>query len=156
MVKHALSALVASAALLACNSEEPVGVGCGDGVVDMRAAEQCDDGNDRDGDGCSAACEREPYVCGDGVCDYGAGEPCDTCQRDCADVDFCHPVCGDGVRQWQEECDQGSDTAACDADCTLAECGDGWVNGASEQCEDGNTVGGDGCSARCRDEPVLS
>jgi hypothetical protein len=31
---------------------------CGDGVINV-AGEQCDDGNERDGDGCSAACLRE-------------------------------------------------------------------------------------------------
>ena len=32
-------------------------------------------------------------------------------------------------------------------------CGDGLVSG-SEQCDDGNTVGGDGCSATCMIEPI--
>lgn len=40
---------------------------CGDGVLDAHSiddAEECDDGNQIDGDGCSAACEVEPcYVC---------------------------------------------------------------------------------------------
>lgn len=31
-------------------------------------------------------------------------------------------------------------------------CGDGKIEGL-ETCEDGNTEGGDGCSARCRIEP---
>lgn len=35
------------------------GVGCGDGVI--AAPEACDDGGRTDGDGCSAACEVEPY-----------------------------------------------------------------------------------------------
>jgi cysteine-rich repeat protein len=45
---------------------------CGDGVVDPNEA--CDDGNNVDGDGCSAVCAVEPY-CGDGVLD--PGEQCD-------------------------------------------------------------------------------
>src|SRR5215470_2081607 len=42
---------------------------CGDGVVDT--GEQCDDGNTRDGDCCSSACQIEPDTDGDGICDPG-------------------------------------------------------------------------------------
>jgi len=44
---------------------------CGDGVID--SGEECDDGNNIDGDGCSAECEieeQEPF-CGDGNLDFG-------------------------------------------------------------------------------------
>jgi cysteine-rich repeat protein len=42
------------------------------------------------------------------------------------------------------------DTAsACRTDCTIPTCGDGRFD-AGEVCDDGNTVGGDGCSADCR------
>lgn len=36
----------------------------------------------------------------------------------------------------------------CRADCTLPRCGDGVLD-ASEDCDDGNTLGGDGCGADC-------
>ena len=40
--------------------------------------------------------------------------------------------------------------ADCDADCTVAECGDGVVNYvAGEACDDGGTEDGDGCSSVC-------
>jgi cysteine-rich repeat protein len=32
---------------------------CGDGIVDIAAGEQCDDGNNTSGDGCSASCRLE-------------------------------------------------------------------------------------------------
>lgn len=32
-------------------------------------------------------------------------------------------------------------------------CGDGFVNQETEQCDDGNTTNGDGCSATCQEEP---
>ena len=42
---------------------------CGDGL--RSADEECDDGNLRDGDGCSATCVREEgFVCGDRLCRY--------------------------------------------------------------------------------------
>lgn len=40
-------------------------------------------------------------------------------------------------------------SAACRTDCTVPVCGDGRFD-AGEVCDDGNTVGGDGCSADCR------
>jgi cysteine-rich repeat protein len=46
---------------------------CGDGVKD--AGEQCDDGNAKDGDGCSSLCAREG--CGDFVVQEELGEQCD-------------------------------------------------------------------------------
>lgn len=38
--------------------------------------------------------------------------------------------------------------SACRTDCTVPGCGDGVLDGG-ETCDDGNTVGGDGCSADC-------
>ena len=62
------------------------------------------------------------------------------------------PVCGNGVREAWEECDDGNtlDGDGCSADCQLeATCGDGTREG-SEECDDGNTMDGDGCSADCQ------
>lgn len=61
------------------------------------------------------------------------------------------PVCGDGILDVGEDCDDGAvASATCDSDCSLVECGDGTANlGAGELCDDGNRVGGDGCSADC-------
>lgn len=65
------------------------------------------------------------------------------------------PVCGNGLPEDGEECDQGpsnSDTTsdACREDCRLPSCGDATTDvGRGEQCDDGNTVSADGCSASC-------
>jgi cysteine-rich repeat protein len=63
-----------------------------------------------------------------------------------------HDVCGNGVDDGLcEQCDGGGNTFGCDFDCTLAQCGDGYRNGvAGEQCDDGNTLDGDGCQSNCR------
>ena len=73
-------------------------------------------------------------------------------------------VCGDGIVDAGEQCDDGNITNGdgCSATCTIQAgftctgspsvcttiCGDGIVGG-SEQCDDGNAVNGDGCSASC-------
>ena len=64
------------------------------------------------------------------------------------------PVCGNNVVEPGEQCDQGGQTAKCDADCTWAGCGDGVLNPLKlEGCDDGNKTDGDGCSAVCQVEP---
>lgn len=95
--------------------------GCGDGIP--TPAEECDDGNTTDEDGCSAQCRVEG--CGDGVLQTSFGE----------------------------ECDDGNDVDddACSNTCTLPGCGDGQLH-AGEECDDGNDVDGDGCSASCKVE----
>ncbi len=65
--------------------------------------------------------------------------------------------CGDGAVHGREQCDDGGETAACYADCTLPRCGDGIVNeGLGEACDDGNTEANDGCAADCSAEPVAT
>jgi len=59
-------------------------------------------------------------------------------------------VCGDGSVEGTEACDDMGESATCDDDCTLAECGDTVLNlTAGEECDDGNTMDGDGCDATC-------
>jgi len=69
----------------------PVAGECGDGEDD---GEECDDGNNIDGDGCNADCEEE--FCGDGIvnnedenCDDGDSEDGDGCDENCqTEYDF--------------------------------------------------------------------
>ena len=59
-------------------------------------------------------------------------------------------LCGNGTVDPGEECDDAGETAGCDGDCTFPACGDGVLNAtAGEACDDGNRIGGDGCSADC-------
>ncbi len=62
----------------------------------------------------------------------------------------CDAVCGDGLADVGEACDDGNATSGdgCRADCTIEACGDGIVD-VGEACDDGATVDGDGCSASC-------
>jgi fibro-slime domain-containing protein len=72
----------------------------------------------------------------------------------------CESACGDGIVSVGEECDDGTaeNTGAygkCNPDCTLGpRCGDGILDSDHEQCDDGNTVDGDGCSSTCTVPPI--
>ena len=69
-------------------------------------------------------------------------------------------VCGNGVTEAAEECDDGNTTSGdgCNVSCldegTGVDCGNGWVE-LGETCDDGNTTSGDGCSATCQLEPYV-
>jgi cysteine-rich repeat protein len=125
---------------------------CGDGVKDQ--VEGCDDGNANNNDGC-----RNDYTlpgCGDDVVDVGAGETCDPpgspaggngndCRNDCT-------VCGDGVVDPGEGCDDGNgnDNDDCSNDCIAPGCGDGTVDVKDgETCDPpGSPAGGNGNDCR--------
>ena len=85
-------------------------------------------------------------ICGEGIkrtsC-YRHGD-LSGCSHDIKDACF--------VERWEWECQIGNGGTL--ADCSSlrsAECGDSYVEG-NEQCDDGNTVSGDGCSATCQNE----
>ena len=107
----------------------------------------------------------QPNRCGD-VIECHSGEICidNACHRLCSpdrgcplsDIcigGLCHDgACGDGIQAGHEECDLGdlnSDTGLCRSDCRLNQCGDGFVYASLEECDDGNTLDGDGCSSSC-------
>lgn len=129
--------------------------GCGDGILDD--GEQCDDGNDDEGDGCTNHCS----LCGNGIvtapesCDEGSfnsAAPDASCRLDCRES-----RCGDGIRDTGELCDDGNVRGGdgCRADCQGVElCGDGIVDrDAGEECDLGDEnsdVDVDGCRSDCR------
>jgi cysteine-rich repeat protein len=126
------------------------GTACGDGF--LTSDEECDDGNTKNNDGCSALCKKE------------VGWKCDTPG---ADQTECDPVCGDGIVAGGEQCDDGNtkNGDGCSSTCGLVgasssassghnappECGDG-NRDPGEECDDGDTVSGDGCSDVCEEE----
>ena len=93
-------------------------------------------------------------LCGDGTVN-APGETCDppgspaggngnTCRNNCT-------VCGDGVVDVGEQCDDGNgvDTDGCPNCCAFChECGDGIVD-LGEGCDDGNRNNFDGCRNNC-------
>ena len=134
---------------------------CGDGATCASQGEQCDDGNTSPCDGCSAGCRTER--CGDGTTCASQGEQCDdgnvTACDGCSAT--CHTErCGDGVvcAGQGEQCDPPASQGGspdCGPTCrNISGCGDGQT-GPGEECDDGNAVGCDGCTAchvdRCGD-----
>ncbi len=129
---------------------------CGNGVVDVDAGEECDDGAGNSNTAQNACREdcTEPF-CGDGKLDDQFGEQCEPVDGvDCL-AGCVLPNCGNGTLepQFGEECDDGaanSDTApdACRTDCSSPSCGDS-VADSGEQCDDGNGSDTDACKNDC-------
>jgi cysteine-rich repeat protein len=103
--------------------------------------EQCDDGNATSADGCSSTCTVEP------------GYVCDAPNTGCR-----IPVCGDG---WQDFIATGGTGSGAGGTGSGTGSGTGGSSGMGgmgpdgtwESCDDGNTVGDDGCSNTCELEP---
>jgi cysteine-rich repeat protein len=124
-----------------------VATGCGNGQ--LTPPEQCDDGNQTNGDGCDQNCRATG--CGNGV--VTSGEQCDDGNRtsgDGCDENCSATQCGNGVVTAGEQCDDGNQTNGdgCEANCTFPGCGNGTLNDG-EDCDDGNDANGDGCDVNC-------
>ncbi len=127
------------ASLGACSGDCNSVAWCGDGKKDP--GEDCDDGNNKDGDGCGNTCKLEA-VCGDGLC--FVDESCDSCPADCGE---CPAVCGNG------KCDGDEDSCSCQQDCpddpdSCSECECG-VSGGSCYCDAACVEAGDCCTNAC-------
>lgn len=93
---------------------------CGNGVTELLGTikiEECDDGNNIDGDGCSARCLFER--CGNKRID--PGEQCDDGNN--IDGDGCSACCtlekcGNDIPDLNEECDEGKDNGSATGTCS--------------------------------------
>jgi fibro-slime domain-containing protein len=115
--------------------------------------EACDDGNQKDGDGCSADCKTKSAGC---VCTPGQLCVCPTVK------------CGNGTLEGSEECDDGNTKPGdgCTGTCTVekgyacpftnapcvSDCGDGIVLSPMEQCDPkaAGTNMDQACSSTCK------
>ena len=116
--------------------------GCGDGIRqtddEVEITEECDDGNNIDGDGCDSQCKLEDPDGADCSFDDGIIPNGHTCTRW-----VCKTVFG------------------ALSECTEIICGNGKLDG-NEQCDDGNRIAGDGCfncmieaGFDCGDDPFV-
>jgi len=136
-------------------------LGCGNGALDP--GETCDDGNEVGGDCCSADCQvaaSDATACTDGdACTTGdacvAGACVGSGDLACAPGEVCFPnggcefVCGNGVLDGDEACDDGNLVGGdcCSALCEVAAadgtpCSDGDVCSANDECAAGSCVAG--------------
>ena len=170
MTKFATLILSLSASLLvpvaACDSTQDVGACGADSAACLLLQNACLDLDDGaacavDGIGvgqCAAgACEIDP-TCGDGVLD--PGEACDDGNND--DRDGCDYRCAlevgpgdpcDGLVDGDACTTPGGDGTCAGGACVLASCGDNVLD-PGEDCDDGNSNDGDGCSFDCVSEFV--
>jgi cysteine-rich repeat protein len=141
---------------------------CGNSI--QEGTEQCDDGNQLSGDGCSASCVIE--FCGDGsvnngeVCELWGLQSCTiggyagdrACLGDCSGFDptcVANEFCGDSVVQGAagETCDAGvlnGQPNQCNSQCdgtTASVCGNN-IQEAGEDCDAG-AAGSSQCSTSC-------
>lgn len=153
-------------------------VSCGDGIRhdswDGTVRESCDDGNAISGDGCSAECQIEErsicdgpkdgkhnchvVKCGDGYVDSVGVDSEDCDDSNALNGDGCSTICKiepgweceEGVARWGAIGQSGVPVSSrTGAVCKRKEiCGDGFRI-KNEQCDDGNTADGDGCSSNC-------
>ncbi len=90
------------------------------------------------------------YSCGDG----NGMKKCNNKELLCNAHKTEGPICGNGIQEKDEDCDDGNkvDDDECDNKCIANSsrgiCGDGIVK-KPEQCDDGNTINGDGCESDC-------
>jgi cysteine-rich repeat protein len=128
----------------ACGGDDRRTNTCGDGIVG--ASEECDDGNQVGGDGCEADC-RFTCVASDTTRNCA---PADACagQGVCSDAHTC--MAGAPL---QDGMSCGSGKFCVSNVCTLSTCGDG-IRQFGEDCDDGNTANLDGCDSACQFEQV--
>ena len=112
---------------------------CGDGVAE--GGEVCDDGNANESDCCSSSCTaiNAGQACDDGVACTSA----DVCTGGmCAGTPGGCPVCGNGMIETPETCDDGNNL---DGDCCSSSCA---ASNIGQACEDGDPCSsGQTCAA---------
>lgn len=102
---------------------------------------------------CSSHCSAFIVVWGEPVCGNGVvegNEECDNASPACKNCKIAG-YCGDGMRNGNEACDDGNTQRGdgCSDICTIEPwCGDGILD-PNEGCDDGNTRNGDGCTSYC-------
>ena len=79
-------------------------------------------------------------------------------------VGYCHPIDKDCRNRWENKaldtpcscgCQAIGGGAQCTSPCPTAVCGNGTKEG-DEECDDGNTTSGDGCSSSCKNETACT
>jgi cysteine-rich repeat protein len=119
---------------------------CGDGILETDEGEECEDGNVASLDGCSSSCLREGSEAVTYACSRGSAI-CGGLTDDASCAEVCEAgTCSISGTACTRRIDCVFAVATCDA--VGSGCGDGDID-ASEDCDDGNVIDGDGCSVEC-------
>jgi cysteine-rich repeat protein len=132
---------------LICVMNACVSSRCGDGYKDPTTGEECEDGNDTDGDGC-AKCRFECKAdmdCDDGSACNGA----ETCDKTMAAAGKQLCKAGTPPANGTACMTEGAAGTCMAGNCMKAGCGNGTVE-AGEECDDMNAVDDDGCTRQCK------
>ena len=129
-----------------CMKELIVSTTCGDGKLDTE--ETCDDANTTDGDGCSSTCMKET-----GYFPTPNPGPVTTCNDKKHEAgEVCDPYfIGYVLDKETRTCKVENGKCVLSTSTTASNCGTGTLEDG-EECDDGNTVNGDGCSNKCKKE----
>ncbi len=113
-----------------------IAIGCGDNITVTDDCGSCSSP-------AQIACEGRTEGVRCSVADVGTGI--------CVHGGCVIPICGNGIIEPNEACDDGNTNSSdgCNATCTSNEtCGNNFID-PREVCDDGNTTAGDGCNSNC-------
>jgi cysteine-rich repeat protein len=119
----------------------PAAANCGDGHIEA-PAEECEDGNDVNGDGCDRC--RFSCVSTDSARNCVSPDPCPGSSK-CDDSTH---TCKLATPPLTDRADCGDKKICLNNACTDTYCGNGKLDG-KEECDDGNSSKGDGCEPDC-------
>lgn len=125
---------------------------CSHGACDSSSNPVCGNGTCDAGENstsCPVDCNNSSEICSNMIDDDGDGL-IDCSDGDCVNDPMCTSQCGNGY------CDPGESSSNCPQDCSTGPvCGNGILE-FGEECDDGNTLAGDGCSPTCQAEQQCS
>ena len=120
---------------------------CGNGKKE--GAEACDDGNTVSGDGCSATCQTEVLSSVSSSSSVSSIVSSSSAPSSSSVISSVSPVSSSSSTVSSVSPPSSSSSSRSSSSSQAPVCGDRLINAATEQCDDGNKVSGDGCSASC-------